>query len=178
MDWLRLAIAAYAPGISALAAIGALSLAAMTLWYLRRDHESKYRPYIWGGIQTEPFIDKLGFGITILPKNLGSHPCNVRVSKISLTIGDETHVTPDHKDWLLLAPSGMAIHLPAGHVNETGVTNVREARYRQNRIEISFHIEAASVDKRFRSSRSFIYDIDVRGEKPVELFRTNVAPDA
>lgn len=178
MDYLKILIAAYAPGVSAVASLGALMLAATTLWYLRRDHESRYRPYIWGGIQTEPFADKLAFGISVLPKNLGSHPCNVKVSKITLTIGDETHVTPDHKEWLLLAPSGMAIQLPAGHINEVGVKNIREARYRQNRVEVSFHIEASSVDKRFRTSRSFVYEIDVRGEKPVELFRTDVASNA
>lgn len=171
-------IVSYAPLVTAFASLGALTLACITLWYLRRDHQSKYTPYIWGGVQIEPFADKPGFFVAILPKNMGSHPCKARVLEVGLTIGDEVHRTPDHKGWILLAPSGMAVQLPAGHVNEVGLTGVKEARYRSNRIEISFKVDALSFDKRFRRTQAFTYEIDVRGEKPVELLRMDLIEDA
>jgi hypothetical protein len=68
--------------------------------------------------------------------------------------------------------------MPAGHVNETGVKNIREGRYKQNRIELAFVLTTTSMEDKYEESSSFAYEIDVRGEKPQALFRPEWKKDA
>lgn len=161
----------YANAITAFAALGAFILAAITLWYLKREYSSKYRPYVFPIAHVEPIPEKLGCVVSIIPKNIGSYPCKIKLSKIRLHIGDESFETPDTREWILLAPEGIGIHMPVGHVNEVGVTKIRESRYRKNRIEISFSMQTISMEGKFEELKSFAYEIDVLGEKPQALFR-------
>ena len=178
MEWLKEFSACYANGVTAIAACGTLLLAAATLWYLKREYTSKYRPYVIPVVHVEPIPEKLGCIVSIIPSNIGQHPCKAKFTNIRLHIGDETYQTPDNKDWLLLAPHGVGIQLPAGHVNETGVTKVREGRYKQNRVELTFVMTTTSMEDKYEESESFAYEIDVRGEKPLALFRPEWKTDA
>lgn len=178
MEWLKTLSTDYANGITAIAAFGALVLAAITLWYLKREYSSKYRPYVIPVVHTEPLSGKPGCIVSIIPSNVGSHPCKMKLSKIQLHIGDEKHDTPDTKDWLLLAPHGVSTQMPAGHVNEIGVTKIREGRYRKNRIELSFVLHTTSMEDKYKESKSFTYEIDVLGERPQALFRPEWSKDA
>jgi len=47
MDWLIAFSRDYANAVMAFAACGALILAAITHWYLKREYSSKYRPYVF-----------------------------------------------------------------------------------------------------------------------------------
>lgn len=162
----------YAKWIAAGAACGMLILTSLTLWYLKREFTSKFRPYVIPVVHVEPIPEKLGCTVSIIPSNVGAHPCKVKLTNIRLHVGDETYDTPDTKDWLLIPPQGQTtIQMPAGHVNEIGVKNIREVRYKQNRIEISFIMTATSWEGKYEKSESFTYEIDVRGEKPQALFR-------
>jgi len=149
MEWLKEFSACYANGVTAIAACGTLLLAAATLWYLKREYTSKYRPYVIPVVHVEPIPEKLGCVVSIIPRNIGQHPCKAKFTNIRLHIGDETYQTPDNKDWLLLAPHGVGIQLPAGHVNETGVTKVREGQYKQNRVELAFVLSTTSREDKY-----------------------------
>ena len=172
MDWFRVFSDDYANGITAIAALGALALAAVTLWYLKREYSSKYRPYVIPVAHVEPIPEKLGCIVSIIPKNVGPHPCKAKITNIRLNIGDESYETPETKEWLLLAPQGVGVVLPAGHVNETGVAKVREGRYKKNRIELCFVLETTSIEGKFTERKSFSYEINVIGENPQALFRS------
>lgn len=178
MDWLKNFSADYANGITAIAACGAFSLAAVTLWYLKREYSSKYRPYVIPVVQAEPMSEKLGCVLSIVPRNVGPHPCKVKLTRIRLNIGDETYETPDNKEWLLLAPQGVGLQMPAGNVNELGVSKIREGRYRNNRVELSFLMHTSSIEDKFEERKSFAYEIDVLGETPQPLFRPEWSADA
>ncbi len=171
MEWLKTLSTDYANGITAIAACGTLILAVLTVWYLKREYTSKYRPYVIPVVHAEPIPEKLGCIVIIIPSNVGQHPCKVKLTNIRLHIGDETYQTPDTKDWILLASHGVGIQMPAGHVNEIGVTNIREGRYKQNRVELAFVMTTTSMEDKYEESKSFAYEIDVRGEKPQALFR-------
>jgi hypothetical protein len=171
MNYIKVFSTDYANAVIAFSAIGALVLAAFTLWYLKREYLSKYRPYVFPVVHVEPFSEKLGCVVSLIPKNVGSHPCKVKLSKITLHIGDESFDTPDTKEWILLAPQGVEIQMPAGRVNDIGVSKIREGRYRKNRIEVSFLMRTISIEDKFEETRSFAYEIDVLGEKPQALFR-------
>jgi hypothetical protein len=174
MEWLRCFSYNYANGVTAIAACGTFVLALITLWYLKREYTSKYRPYVFPIVHTEPIPDKLGCVVSIIPCNIGPHPCKAKLSKIQLQIGDETYETPTTQEWFLLAPQvtqGVGIQMPAGYVNELGVTNIREGRYRNNRIELSFVMTTCSAEGKFEEIKSFAYEINVLGERPLALFR-------
>lgn len=177
MEWLKTFSTDYANAITAIAAIGALVLTAITLLYLKREYSSKYRPYVFPVVHAEPIPEKLGCVVSIIPKNIGPHPCKAKLSQIRLHIGDETYETPDTKDWLLLAPKDIGIQMPAGHINEMGVSKIREGRYKKNRVELSFILQTTSVEEKFDERKSFAYEIDVRGEKPQALFRSEWSKD-
>lgn len=102
MDWLQTFSDHYANGITAVAALAALGLAAATLWYLQREYASKHRPYVFPAVLLEPFPNGLGCVVGIAPQNVGSHPCLIKLGSIRLHVGDETYETPDTKDWILL----------------------------------------------------------------------------
>jgi hypothetical protein len=161
----------YANAVTAIAACGALVLASITLWYLKREYSSKYRPYVFPIVHVESIPEKLGCVVSIIPRNVGQHPCKIKLSKITLHIGDESYETPATKEWILLAPEGVGIQMPAGHVNELGVSKIRESRFRKNRIEVNFAMRTISMESKFEEEKSFTYEIDVLGEKPQALFR-------
>ena len=171
MELLKAFSANYANAVVAVAAVGALLLASITLWFVRREFANKFRPYVVPEIVIEPIINSPSFGVSIIPRNIGPHPCEFRLTDIKLTIGDETHGTPSLADWVLLAPQHLEVRVPAGHVNEVGIQRVREARYKSNRIEVSFIMLTRSVEKRFEDAKSFSYEINVLGEKPFAAFR-------
>ena len=58
LEWLKAFSVDYANGVMAIAAVGALVLAAITLWYLKREYLSKYRPYIFPVVHAEPMPEK------------------------------------------------------------------------------------------------------------------------
>ena len=58
MDWLKAFSTDYANAVTAMAACGALVLAAMTLWFLKREYSSKYRPYVFPVVHVEPYPDR------------------------------------------------------------------------------------------------------------------------
>ncbi len=177
MECLKIFSTDYANAVTAIAASGALILAAITLWYLKREYTSKYRPYVIPVVNAEPISNDLGCTVTIIPSNVGSHPCKMKLSNIILNIGDESFETPDTKEWQLLAPHGVSTQMPAGHVNEQGVTKIREGRYRKNRIELSFVLHTISIENKFEESKSFAYEINVLGERPQPLFRSEWSKD-
>ena len=92
-------------------------------------------------------------------------------SNIRLHIGDETYETPDFKEWVLVASQVMEVQVPIGHINQLGIQQVREARYKTNRIEVCFSLTTRATDKRFTTNKAFSYDISVQGEVPVVQFR-------
>jgi hypothetical protein len=178
MEWLKSFSTDYANGVTAITACGAFVLAAITLWYLKREYSSKYRPYVFPVVDAEPIPDKLGCIVSIIPRNIGPHPCKAKFFRIQLHIGDEVYETPDTKEWLLLAPQGVGVQMPAGHVNEQGVSRIREGRYRTNRIELFFVMVTTSVEGKFEETKSFAYEINVLGEPPQPLFRPEWSADA
>ncbi|MCL5036434.1 MAG: hypothetical protein M1269_04865 [Chloroflexi bacterium] len=178
MEWMKTFSTDYANAVTAIVACGAFILAAITLWYLKREYSSKYRPYVIPVVHAEPFPEKPGCVVSIIPTNVGPHPCNIKLSKITLHIGDETHDTPDMKEWILLAPQGVGVQMPAGHINENGVSKIREGRYRKNRVELSFVMHTISVEGKYEKTKSFAYEIDILGKNPQTLFRPEWSVDA
>jgi hypothetical protein len=174
MDWvncIKTFSADYANAVTALTALGALILAGVTLWFLKREFSAKYRPYVIPIVDVEKIQESLGCMVSIVPRNVGPHPCRFKLTKIRLHIGDETYETPDIKEWMLLAPQGVGLRMPAGHVNDAGVKKIREARYKNNHIEVSFTMHTTSIENKFNESKSFCYEINVLGETPQALFR-------
>lgn len=171
MCWLQTFSSQYADGVTAIAAIGALILTATTLWFLKREYTAKYRPYVVPVVEAEKMHDSIGCVVSILPRNVGPHPCLFKLTGIRLHIGDETYETPDMKEWMLLGPSGAAIRLAAGSVNDNGVTRIREARYKSNRVELEFVLHTTSIEKKFTETRSAAFEINVLGDTPLALSR-------
>ncbi len=171
MEWLKAFSADYGSGITAIAALGILVLALASLWYLRREYAAKYRPYVVPMVHVEPIAERLGCLVSIAPANVGNHPCQVKLTNIRLHVGDHTMRPPGTKEWVLLAPHGGGFRMPAGEVDEAGVMNIREQRFRLNRIELAFVLTTAAVDGRYETPTTFIYEIDVRGERPQALLR-------
>lgn len=177
MNWIKTFSTDYANAVTAFTALGAFILAGATLWFLKREYSAKYRPYVVPVVDTEKMQDHLGCTLSIVPCNAGPHPCFFKLSKIRLHIGDETYETPDTKEWMLLASQNVNVRMPAGRVNETGVKKIREGRYKNNRIELSFILHTTSTEKKFNESKSFSYEINVMSENPVALFRSEWCHD-
>ena len=171
MDTLKSFSTDYANGVSAIATLATFFLAFATLWFLKREFKNKYRPYVVAAIAIDPLAGSAGFGVSIVPRNVGPHPCEFMLRDIHLHIGDETHDTPAFKDWVLLAPQGMEVRVPAGHVNDLGIQRIREARYKSNRIEVSFSLVTRSIEGRFERTQSVVYEVNVEGEVPFAAFR-------
>lgn len=161
----------YANGIIATSALGTLILATITLLYLKKEYSQKYRAYVFPIVHTVMIPGGHGFTVSIIPQNIGSHPCKAKMSQIRLHIGDETYETPDTKDWLLLASHTVGMQMPIGHVNDLGVLSIREGRYRNNRIEVSFVLCTMSIDEKFKEKKSFAFEINVLSENPQVQFR-------
>jgi hypothetical protein len=106
MCWLKEFSADYANAVTAIAALGALVLTAITLWFLKREYSAKYRPYIVPVVGVAKMQDSIGFSLSIIPRNVGPHPCLFRLSQIKLHVGDETFETPDTKEWMLFGDTG------------------------------------------------------------------------
>ena len=121
-------------------------------------------------VVTAPRTGSKTFDIFIVPRNVGEHPCEFMLTNIRLHIGDETYDTPNI-DWMLLAPRGVEISVPAGYVNENGITRVREARYKSNRIKIGFDLHTRSIEKKFEEAKTIKYEINVLTEVPVVVTR-------
>lgn len=164
MEWLKTLSTDYASGVTAVATCGVLTLAAITLWYLRREYSAKYRPYVIPVVHLEPLHEKLGCTLSILPKNIGSYPCKIKLKNILLKIGDEVYGTPETQNWILLATEGVGIQMPIGHVNDKGITRVREGRFKINRIEVSFNLETISMEGKYQETNPFTYEINVLSE--------------
>ncbi|CZI30178.1 hypothetical protein [Legionella pneumophila] len=162
--------ACYANGVTAVVAVIALLAACITLWFLKRDHALKYRPYLTPVVIVEPQCDKLGFIISINPCNVGLHPCKAKVYDIKLKIGDETYITPDVQE-LLLSHVRVGVSIPAGNINETGVTKIRQGQYKKNRIELNFIIESKSIENKYKSTQKYSFEINVLGERAQAFIR-------
>jgi hypothetical protein len=67
--------------------------------------------------------------------------------------------------------------MPVGHINDIGVSKIREGRYRKNRVEVSFVLSTTSIEGKFPEKKSFAYEIDVSGEKAQVLFRPEWSQD-
>jgi len=161
----------YATGVSALSAAAVLLIAVATFGYLTREFAQKYRPYVVAQVVTEPIAGSKAFVIFVVPRNVGEHPCEFMLRNIRLHIGDETYETPNFDEWMLLAPKGVEIRVPAGIVNEIGITRVREARYKSNRIEIGFDLHTRSIEQKFEEAKTINYEINVLTEAPVVVTR-------
>lgn len=170
MDLIKSFSSDYANAVTALSAIGSFVLTLATLLYIRREYKNKYRPYVFANVLTEP-IQSGGFNVFVIPHNVGSHPCEIQIADLHLHIGDETHDTPSMKEWVLAAHQVLGIKFPAGHVNSTGIQNVREGRFKSNRIEVSFSISERSMDGDFLKTKSISYEINVQGDTPSVVFR-------
>ena len=94
MEWLINFSTHYANAVIAIAASTAVLLAAVTLWYLRREYYFKFRPYVFPNVHIESSQEKLDFNVSIIPNNYGSFPCKIKLSEIRLCIGDEVYPTP------------------------------------------------------------------------------------
>jgi CMP-2-keto-3-deoxyoctulosonic acid synthetase len=178
MDLLKAFSTNYANAISAIATCLALLLAVATLWFLKREYENKYRPYVVPGVMLVPITETADYALYVLPRNVGPHPCEFMLRDIQLHVGDETYDTPNFKEWVLIAPQGMEVHVPVGRVNEIGIKQVREARYKTNRIEIAFKLLTRSADHRYEQSKVIAYEVNVQGQQPFIAFRPDWHKDA
>lgn len=161
----------YANAVSALATLGTFLLAAATLWFIKREYSNKYRPYVIPEVRVEPVLEGQAFSVSVIPRNVGPHPCEFMLSNIRLHIGDESYETPSFKEWVLVAPQVMEVRVPIGSMNQAGIQRVREGRYKTNRIEVNFSLTTRATENRFITTKVFSYDISVQGETPVVQFR-------
>ena len=171
MEFVKEFSSSYANAVSAITALLTFFLAFATLWFLKREYKNKYRPYVLPEISIFPILGNSGYGINVLTRNVGPHPCEFMLSKMRLNIGDESYDTPSFKEWVLISPQVMAVAVPAGHVNAEGIRCVREGRYKSNRIDVSLSLHARSVDRRFELNTEFSYEINVEGDTPFVAFR-------
>jgi hypothetical protein len=171
MDYFKEFSLVYSGGVTAIVAVGTLLLAGATLLFLKREYSAKYRPYVVPVVDAEKLQDGHGCNLFIIPRNVGPHPCYFKLTRIRLIIGDEAYDTPDTKEWILLGPAGAAIRMPAGNVNAKGVAQIREARYKSNRVELNFTLHTTSIEHKYTREEDVSYEIEVRGETPLALFR-------
>jgi hypothetical protein len=177
MDWLKNFSDNYANAVTAVAATVALATAVITLLYLRREFRAKYRPYVVPlmnieTIEVEP--GKTEFHINIQPTNVGPHPCKIKVSSIELQIGDELFITPSHDLWTLIGAQGVGYRFAAGHINQIGIQNIRDARYTKNRVEIRFRLHSRSIEDEHEEMQPFLYELELRGPQPSIIYRPDL----
>jgi hypothetical protein len=167
-DWLQNFSKNYAPGVSAIVASIALVASIVALLYISREYKNKYRPFPSGNLIARSVGDKGALSVSVLIKNAGDYPIEISVTDISLHVGDEIFPTID-KDWTAFEPKTLIMEYNIGNVNEIGLKNVREARYRSNRVSATFTLKGRSIASSQTSERRYIFDIDVRGDAPVVL---------
>jgi len=109
MELLKTFSTDYANSVSAIATSVTFLLALATLWFLKREFANKYRPYVVAAVAIDPILGSPGFGVSVVPKKVGPHPCEIMLRDIKLHIGDETYDTPSFKEWALLAPQGIEL---------------------------------------------------------------------
>lgn len=177
LEYLKIFSNDYANGITSLSAFGALILSIVTLIYLKKDFFLKYKPYVLPLVHIEKFRNSLDCFLTIVPKNVGASPCEFKLTDIKLIIGDEEYDTPSSKEWSLLGPGGGHIGMPAGRINEIGITRIRNNNYRSNRIELQFILQTKSTHGHFKQSEEFTYEINVLSDEPQVLFRSEWKKD-
>lgn len=177
MEWLKCFSNSYANAVTAFAAVGAFLLAWRTLAYLKREYLAKYRPYVVPMVTVAPFQMEGGgtkFHVIIQPVNVGPHPCNIKISEILLKIGDEAFPGSGQHEWVLIGTNGLGFNFDGGHINTLGIQSIREARYRQNRVELTFTLHMRSMENKNESSQKFLYEIEVRGETPSVVYRPDL----
>lgn len=177
MEWLKDFSSNYANAVTAFVAVGAFFLAWRTLAYLKREYKAKYRPYVVPVVTVAPFEPEPGhteFHILIQPVNVGPHPCYIRVSAVRLRIGDEKFDTPNQDEWILIGTNGLGFNFRAGHITQIGIQNIREARYTQNRVEVSFDLQMRSMENENASIKKFLYELEVRGPTPSVVYRPDL----
>lgn len=118
MDWLKSFSADFGTGVSAIGAIGTLILAGMTLSYLKREHENKFRPRVVPEILLDELLGNEGFSVGIIPRSLGEYPCEFRLSDLKLTVGDEVFETSPAQEWMLIGGPQLKVLTPIGHVRD------------------------------------------------------------
>ncbi|MFJ5297434.1 hypothetical protein ACIQAL_13025 [Pseudomonas sp. NPDC088368] len=177
MEWLKDFSNNYANAVTAFAAIGAFVLAWRTLAYLKREYLAKYRPYVVPLVTAVPVQMDAGdtkFHVVIQPVNVGPHPCNIKVSEIRLRIGDESFPGSDQHDWVLIGTNGLGFNFDGGFITQVGIQHIREARYSQNRVELTFTLGMRSMENKNESTKKFLYEIEVRGEFPTVVYRPDL----
>lgn len=177
MEWLKDFSNNYANAVTAFAAIGAFLLAWRTLAYLKREYLAKYRPYVVPMVTAAPVQVEGGgtkFHVIIQPVNVGPHPCNIKISEIRLQIGDEVFPGSAQHDWILIGTNGLGFNFDGGFISNFGIQSIREARYSQNRVEITFTLHMRSMENKNESSKKFLYEIEVRGETPSVVYRPDL----
>jgi len=175
MEWLRCFSDHYANAVTAAAAIAALVLTFFTLLFLRREYRAKYRPYVTARLYIQPFNKDLpdwAYDIFIRPKNVGPHPCRIKISGIELDIGNETFTTGSLSKWTLIGSHDEMYGFPAGHINALGVEQVRSDFYPEgmNKVLLRFTLHSISIENEHETAESFLFQIDLAGEKPIPVY--------
>ena len=76
MDLLKIFSADYANAVTAITALGAVLLAGVTLWFLKREYSAKYRPYVVPVVDAEKIQDSLGCWQALSQETLApTHVC-------------------------------------------------------------------------------------------------------
>ena len=177
MEWLKEFSNNYANAVTAFAALGALFLAWRTLAYLKREYLAKYRPYVVPLVAVSPVQVEGGgtnFHVVIQPANVGPHPCKIKVTEIVLRIGDEVFPAHQLHDWTLIGTNGISFNIDGGYISHMGVQYIREARYRQNRVELTFALQTRSIEDKNESLDRFLYEVEVRGTVPTVVYRPDL----
>ncbi|UST80148.1 hypothetical protein [Pseudomonas siliginis] len=178
MEWFKLFSNEYANGVTAVAASLALLLTALTLLSLKREYRAKYRPYIVPAVAVDE-VEKEPGQITLVtsihPRNVGPHPCWIKISDIKLVIGDEVIDTiTTIKEWSLIGTQGASVAFPSGEIFPIGIQRIRENFYQVNRIELHFTSHTKSIDDDHKSSQRCLFVIEIRGLKPIAMYRPDL----
>jgi hypothetical protein len=177
MEWLKDFSNNYANAVTTFVAFGAFVLAWRTLAYLKREYLAKYQPYVVPVVSIAAVKVDDGdtrYHLLIQPANVGPHPCNIKVSEIRLRIGDEVFPGWANHDWTLIGTNGLSFNFDGGFISQLGIQNIREARYVQNRIELTFTLHMRSMENQNESQKDFLYLIEARGDTPAIVYRPDL----
>jgi hypothetical protein len=163
--------------VTAIAASLALLLTALTLYSLRREYRAKYRPYIVPAVVINEFEiepGQIAYLTTINPRNVGPHPCWIRVTDVKLVIGDEVIETTPVKEWALVGTQAASVAFPSGQINPLGIQRIRERFYQVNRVEVHFTSHSKSIDDEHKTTQRWLFEIDIRGSNPTAIYRPDL----